>query len=1012
MRIISRQAGLLLLGSVIFQPIPLVNAMAQQTTTAAKPPSVADQRNAALALIRGKDVAKDVAAGMSQLEGLADKDRSAKLELANILMAGVDVPKDQTRAFRLYFDLSATNLPQAYTALGNAFLTGSGVAADAKLARDNFDRAIALNDIVAKRKLGEVLIKGQGLPQDKTRGLALLEEAAKTDDGSKLLLANLLLAGTDIAGDKPRALQSLNDLAAKGSIGASESLGYAYLAGKLLPADPALARANLDKAASLGSIAAKRKTAEALIKGQGLPKDAAQGLPMLEEVAAKNDGAKLILANLLLEGKDLPQDAGRALTLLESLSKSGNTAAINALANAYLAGTGVTADAMVARNYLDHAVALNDATAKRTLAQALIRGKGLAKDVSQGLPLLEDAAKTDQSAALMLGNMLLAGTDIPADKTRGLQLLNDLAGKGSVGANEALGMAFLAGTSVPADAGLARANLEKAAQLGSSFAKRKMAEALIKGQGLPQDVEQGLPMLEEAALVDNGAKLILANLLLEGKFLPKKEKRAFDLLNGLAEANDVGALNALATVYLKGNDAKANPDLARRYLDRAIALNDVNAKRILAEALIRGQGLSKDLAQGSALLESAATTDVSAKILLANLLLTGAELPRDQSRALKILNELADTGNVAALTALAQASLAGQISGVDAKTTRTLLDRAVSLNSVSAKRKLGEALIKGQGLPRDVPSGLAMLEDAAKTDVGSNLLLVNFYVNKLFVTQNIVKAEKFAQDALKLGSASGFVTLGNYYVSLPSSALNGKKAEDHLLRAARNGEGSAWVVMANGIIFKKISQPTVSLATCLKKAKEAKAYDGEVIAASRYLWAAGVPRDLRRYQTLLAKAASEGNPSAARALARVYRNGIPNLMGGNLIKAEAVLKQYAGVFGPEKLRNERLLLDAAKLSTPKAYAKFWDDPASAALAVQGSVIGDLYTTNKHLVVFQAGRNLKAKGIYKGEASGLLTKSMIGALNKACIAGSGEKTCKRPVTSAEFLGYIITNWRAA
>ena len=77
------------------------------------------------------------------------------------------------------------------------------------------------------------------------------------------------------------------------------------------------------------------------------------------------------------------------------------------------------------------------------------------------------------------------------------------------------------------------------------------------------------------------------------------------------------------------------------------------------------------------------------------------------------------------LRVLGEQYLTGTGVAADPVKARSYLEQAVAAGDVTAQRKLGVALIKGEGLAKDTAKGLALLEAAAAKDVGAKTALAN-----------------------------------------------------------------------------------------------------------------------------------------------------------------------------------------------------------------------------------------------------------------------------------------------
>ncbi len=751
------------------------------------------------------------------------------------------------------------------------------------------------------------------------------------------------------------------------------------------------------------------KQAVALIQGQGVPQNKAAGLEQLEAAAKSDVWAKVTLAGLLMAGVDVPQDQPRAVELYKQASASGNVAATSALASAYLLGTGVAADPQQARQLLDKAIIAGDVGAKRKLGEALIRGQGLTLNADAGLTVLTAAAGQDVWAKVSLAGFLMAGKDVPKDQSRALDLYRQAADAGNSTALTALATAYQMGNGVAADPTQARAYFLKAIELGSVGARMKLGEALIKGQGLAKDPVAGLMILKAAAEKDVWAKVALAGLLLAGEHLPKDRDRAIQLFQQAANSGNSFAMSALASLYLTGTGVAADPARARQLLLRAIELGDNGARKKLGEALIKGQGLPRDATAGLMILSGAAKNDVWAKVSLAGFVLAGTDVPKNAPLALDLYQQAAAAGNASANSILGSLYLNGNGVAADPTQARAFLLRAIELGDVGAKRKLGEALVKGEGLRQDVAAGMMILRASSDKDPFSKLSLSSLYMNGRYVKQDLAQARGLAFEAAHDKQPSGLLALGNYYLAKPASPFHSQLAQYYLVNAAQFGAGNAWVAYARGLNAKKIINSKISFETCVKHALAAHANDIVVVDAQRYLYGIGVPKSISRYFSILQGAARAGNVEATKALLRTYRNGVRPIIAKDSARATAEIRNFAPQLGEDRVKAEIALVRLSNLSTPKQFQTALKDSRFSEIIERIDLAYEVSTTNPTFQVFRLQEKLARAGLYAGKPSGNLNRRLILAIRNICASENQGQPCAEPVATPLYIQTLLTSW---
>jgi TPR repeat protein len=386
-----------------------------------------------------------------------DLDAAQQLALGTELLSISDSQGKGEALERLEVSATKDN-PFALEKLGEIYLKGDGVPTDPAKAQAYLEKAIENGSTAAHLILGRALWKGDRLPKDRGRGLRLIENAAKTSHWAQEVLGNMLLSG-ELPRDVPRAVALLESAAKSGNRYALNKLGEIYLKGDGVPVDSTRARAFLEGAIEKGSTTAEVELGQALWNGDQLPRDKVKGLKLIERAAQTDAWGQFVLANMLLSG-ELPRDVQRALELLETSAENGNPYALEKLGVVYLRGDGVQPNASKALAYLEQAVKNGSIGARVTLGEALWKGDQLPQDRTRALQLLESAALTNSWGQLVLGRILLSEEhrDIP----RALALLESSANLGNTLALEALAKIYETGNGVSADPAKAKIYLTRA----------------------------------------------------------------------------------------------------------------------------------------------------------------------------------------------------------------------------------------------------------------------------------------------------------------------------------------------------------------------------------------------------------------------------------------------------------------------------------------------------------------------------------------------------------------------
>jgi TPR repeat protein len=130
--------------------------------------------------------------------------------------------------------------------------------------------AVAKNNPKAETLLGEMLLRGEGIPKDEARGVALLEKAARAGHSPAAFRIGMLLANGEsgVAKDPVRALSYFRAAAAGGEAEAFFNIGAAYGSARGVKRDYGEALGWLIVARQKGADASAEQSLRAQIKSR------------------------------------------------------------------------------------------------------------------------------------------------------------------------------------------------------------------------------------------------------------------------------------------------------------------------------------------------------------------------------------------------------------------------------------------------------------------------------------------------------------------------------------------------------------------------------------------------------------------------------------------------------------------------------------------------------------------------------------------------------------------------
>lgn len=639
-------------------------------------------------LINGEGVERDVDRAVALLEEVSKGgDPWVLITLGDLYAKGLVEPPE--KAIPYFEEAAATGNTAALTRLAQAYQSGLGaVAADQAKAREYWEEAVAKGDSFASINLAQLLL-GDGDKASVDRAVGLLDAgAARGEAWPATILADLLVRGDKVPQDAKRAVALLRPLADEGNPAARVALSDIYAKGAGdVATDPVRAFALIEAAYEQGEAQAVSRLGFMLVRGQGVKQDVLRGLDVLEKAVADTTDPWLAIdvGALLANGEAVPVDGDKAIAMFKKAADLGSSAGLFRLGISYRDGVGaVNPDLAAARTYFARAAEMGDNASRVTLAQMLLKS-GVKADVDEGVRLLEAAAGDhDVWGTTSLAALFLDGVVLPKDGERAKGLLEPLADKENPAALAMLGDLYVKGVEpVASDPVLGRSYYERAAALGEVGAKNKLGLMLLAGDAGPAEPERGLKLLREVAEAGDGwAKIQLGDALSQGGAVAVDAMAARDYYQKALDQGIAAGGIKLGLLYLNGAGAlRADPAKAAEFFEEAAADGDDLARIQLALMHFEGRGVDKDVERSLALLDDAAKDSAWANGILGGYFADGRYGPPDYEKA------------------------------------RDYFGRALELGDVSASFRFGGLLSSGPLAGEHREEGLALVRDAVEKDV-------------------------------------------------------------------------------------------------------------------------------------------------------------------------------------------------------------------------------------------------------------------------------------------------------
>jgi len=525
-------------------------------------------------LIEGHVFENDVSRGLTLL------DRAVKLgsvdatrNLGRILVTGSDSYKDITKGVSLLEKGIKDGDVLSQTILGHVTIIGYIPKYSTDFGVSLLEKA-AKSELNAKRILGDMLIRGHIIPQDKVKGRYLLEEAAKEGDNfAQLILAGMLIDGNFIEKDRELGKKYLYESANNNFDKACLVLGNRLIDGDGLDKDIDKGMQLLEKLINKGDQEAKCDMGYRLIMGEHIAKNVGKGKVLLRELSSKQYlRAMRILSDLIMDKKVNETEKDEGVKLLECAVEKKDAIAMKILGNRFIDGDKIEKDSVRGESLLHQAIEQGNEEAMHGLAIRLIEGYNINKNVEEGIKLLKKSIELgNQKSKHVYAVFLIDGEIVEQDTSLGLQMLNELIDDGFKSAKNSLAFKLVLGDRVDR-------NLDEGIKLYESLVKeeyiyaiRQYAQLLIDGVYIKKDINMGECLLKSAVQKgDSESTYMLSRRYLNGNGLKKRVKHGKERLIKAVDNGNNRALLEYGIRILKGDKFSRDENCGKKYIKQAI----------------------------------------------------------------------------------------------------------------------------------------------------------------------------------------------------------------------------------------------------------------------------------------------------------------------------------------------------------------------------------------------------------------------------------------------------------
>ena len=317
----------------------------------------------AIAYIEGEGVEKSVEKGVEILKNASDSGNPyTQALLSSLYLQGSGVPKDDHKGVLLLQQAALSGYAEAQVNLGVCYISGLGdlLTQDEKLCNDDLK---TLNENT-----------GGGLTNSMICGY-WLEKAS--DQGHPIAKQNLsiMILSDEIPGDKPKAIQMLDEAASYNLPEAQFALGNIYLEGKNITKNEAKGIELIKKAADQGYDQAVYTLGLMYLGGNYVKKDIKKGIELLKKSA--DNGSAVSQYNIgliyLQGGEGVSAQRSQGVSYLKKSAEQGFPAAMFYVAMCYLYGEGVTVNRIEGKRWMQKAAAQSDDPEVKKAAQDALK---------------------------------------------------------------------------------------------------------------------------------------------------------------------------------------------------------------------------------------------------------------------------------------------------------------------------------------------------------------------------------------------------------------------------------------------------------------------------------------------------------------------------------------------------------------------------------------------------------------------------------------------------------------
>lgn len=743
----------------------------------------------------------------------------------------------------------------------------------------------------------------------------------------------------------------------------------------------------LAEASEKGDRLAKVYLANLLLDGLKVKRDHKRGIRLLEEGVELNDSlSKIYLAERLLTGNGVERDEIRGTKIYNSLVKEENEIAILRFAERLLDGAAIKKNSTYGKELLLKSIELgningkieyanrlligdgieqnidegirilielskdNNTKAKFNLSKSYIYGKGIKKNISKGIELLEELVEVEyQDAMILYSRLLIDGSYVEQDQTKALKLLKECIEKENVEAMRILGFMLIDGECIEQDIIKGLKIINNSIEKGSLHAKTQLAGRYYDGKGLNINKNKAKIMYQE--LIEIGYLMAIEQF---GIRLMEDNKNDIERQTGInlvKRAVNLGSENAklfLAEELIEGTIITRDVIRGMEYLLQLSNNGYLPGKRVLGARLIEGIGIKQNIKEGEKILiKEIKNGDIKSKIILGKAIINGVSNAYSKKEVIKWMTEIGEK-DINALRILGVEKLRGLIVEQNKIEGEKLLRKAINKGDYIAAGFLGNILIDGRYVKKNIEEGISLLKYAMKNN---NLLASFIYAKCLLqgqvVAKNIEEAEKILLKLIDKSYSKAVVLYCEELIDGGNLYKNIEKAKEIIEKFVKRGDVNVKRLLAEKILDNSIDGYSIEYGISLLE--ENINDDDELsmtILAQELLSGNKVTRNIERAEILLQHSCIKGSQYGKIVYAMELKKGIR--IKKNIEKAKQLFEDLI------ELGNIKA---SVEYSSDLIYGKYFERDEEYGERILKKVADD---------GFQEGKNIYAIMLIKGD----------------------------------------------